>query len=401
MPSETSPSSTSGTNDPRFAPFDRKSLLAEARCVVVKVGTRVLTSSDGKLDRDRIRLLSAGLSQIADSGRQVVMVSSGAVGAGLGKLRINDRPDGLAQLQAIAAIGQTDLIQAYEESLTHHNRHAAQILLTASDLRRRSGYLHVRNALTQIHGFGAIAIVNENDSVAVSELMTTFGDNDGLAAQVAGLLSEVMLIILSDVDGLLDGPPDDPRSRKLDVVPTIDDSIRAMAQVHRLSSSKGGMASKLDAAALANSHGNPVIIAPGRNDTVLQRIFEGENVGTLFLPNANGSIRGRRRWIGKSARVAGKVIVDEGAATAILTKRSSLLAIGITSVEGSFPNGSVIEIADSEGTEIARGLSNYPSIDISKIKGKSSEKISEILGHQRYETVVHRDNLTVTGTSRC
>ena len=377
----------------------RKSLLESARSVVVKVGTRVLTNTNGKLDRDRVRLLAAGLCHIADSGRQVVMVSSGAVGAGLGKLELDNRPDGLAQLQAIAAIGQTNLIQCYEASLAGLNRHAAQVLLTAADLRRRSGYLHVRNALTQIHEFGAIAIVNENDSVAVSELMTTFGDNDGLAAQVAGLLSDAILIILSDIDGLFDGSPEDAKSRKLDVVEAIDESVRAMAQVHNDSTSKGGMASKLAAAALANSHGHPAVIAPGRCDEVLQRIFSGENIGTLFLPDPNHPVRGRRRWIGKSARLAGSLIIDRGAATALQSKGGSLLAIGITSVEGTFASGSVIGIFDQAGNEIARGLSNYPSAEIQKILGQPSAQISEILGHRKYESVVHRNNLTVTAAT--
>ncbi len=176
----------------------RNAVIDGAQSVLVKVGTRVLTDSEGKLDRYRIEVLSAQLCRIADSGRQVVLVSSGAVGAGVGKLGLDQRPTGLAQLQAIAAIGQTDLIQAYESSFSAMGRHAAQVLLTASDLRRRSGYLHVRNALTQIHAFGAIAIINENDSVAVSELMTTFGDNDQLAAQVAGLLTDALLITYGD-----------------------------------------------------------------------------------------------------------------------------------------------------------------------------------------------------------
>ena len=232
----------------------RREAIENARSVVVKVGTRVLTTEDGKLDRRRIDLLAAQLSRIADTGRQVVMVSSGAVGAGLAKLGLDQRPTGLAQLQAIAAVGQTDLIQAYENSLEALGHHAAQVLLTASDLRRRSGYLNVRNALTQIHAYGSIAIINENDSVAVQELMTTFGDNDRLAAQVAGLLSDAMLIILSDVDGLYDGPPADLSSKCIDVVEAIDEKVLAMAQDHQGAHSKGGMASKLEAAQVA-THG--------------------------------------------------------------------------------------------------------------------------------------------------
>ena len=372
----------------------RRTVIDHAGSVVVKVGTRVITTEQGQLDRQRIDALSAQLCRIADTGRQVLMVSSGAVGAGMGKLGLADRPSGLAQLQAIAAVGQTDLIQAYESSLASMGRHAAQVLLTAADLRRRSAYLNVRNALTQIHAFGAIAIINENDSVAVSELMTTFGDNDRLASQVAGLLSDAMLVILSDVDGLYDGPPSNPESRRLDLVETIDDQVLAMAQAHRSTHSKGGMASKLAAAKVAALHGQPTIIAPGRDDRVLDKIFSGEVIGTLFLP-PNRSIRGRRRWIGTAARVSGSLVLDQGAADALRKSGSSLLAIGIRSLSGSFQRGSVVAMFDPQGQEIARGLCNYPSTEVEKIIGQPSEKISEILGHRPYECVVHRNNLVL------
>jgi glutamate 5-kinase len=373
----------------------RREAIENASSVVVKVGTRVLTTPTGKLDRRRIDVLSAQLCRIADTGRQVLMVSSGAVGAGIGKLGLDGRPSGLAQLQAVAAVGQTDLIQAYELALSAKGRHAAQVLLTAADLRRRSGYLNVRNALTQIHAYGAIAIINENDCVAVSELMTTFGDNDRLAAHVAGLLNDALLIILSDVEGLYDGPPDHPNSKKIDLVETIDDGIMSMAQAHRQTSSKGGMASKLEAAQIATSHGHPTIIGPGRDDQVLDKIFAEQPIGTLFLPPAK-SIRGRRRWIGLAARVSGSLILDQGAVEAVCKKGSSLLAIGIKQVNGSFQRGSVVSLLDSDGHEIARGLCNYPSTEVEKILGQQSDQIAEILGHCPYENVVHRDNLALT-----
>ncbi len=374
----------------------RNSVIEGARCVVVKVGTRVLTTTGGKLDRRRIEVLSAQLCRIADRGHQVILVSSGAVGAGVAKLGLDGRPTGLAQLQAVAAVGQTDLIQAYESSFAAMGRHAAQVLLTAADLRRRSGYLNVRNALTQIHAYGSIAVINENDSVAVSELMTTFGDNDRLAAQVAGLLNDALLIILSDIDGLYDGPPDDTASRRIELVDVIDERILAMAQDHRSPDSKGGMASKLMAAQIATSHGHSTIIASGRDDEVLDKIFAKQSTGTLFLA-PDKSIRGRRRWIGGAARVDGSLQLDAGAANALCNKGSSLLAIGITRVSGSFKRGSVVSIVDPQGIEIARGLSNYPSREVTKILGKPSDQISDILGHRPYESVVHRDNLVLIG----
>ncbi|WP_146525445.1 glutamate 5-kinase [Novipirellula artificiosorum] len=374
----------------------RKAAIDRARSVVVKVGTSVLTAQDGSLDRERIDLLSAQLCRIADSGRQVVMVSSGAVGAGIGKLGLSHRPTGLAQLQACAAIGQTHLIQAYESGLTPRGRHAAQVLLTATDLRRRSGYLHVRNALTQIHEFGAIAVINENDSVAVAELMTTFGDNDRLAAHVAGLLSDTLMIILSDVDGLYDGPPDDPNSQRIELVESLSESILALAEDHRGGMSKGGMASKLEAVTIATSHGHTAIIGPGRDDAVLDKIFACKPIGTLFLPTEK-SIRGRRRWIGSSAPVAGTLHLDRGAATAVRENGSSLLAVGITSVTGSFQQGAVVSLVDPANVEIARGLCNYTSTEVSRILGQTSDHIEEVLGKCPYENVVHRNNLVLSG----
>lgn len=376
----------------------RQSVIDAARSVVVKVGTRVLTNAAGKLDLERIHCLSAQLCQIADMDRQVVLVSSGAVGAGLGKLGIQRRPAGLAQLQAIAAVGQTDLIQAYDAAMSARGRHAAQVLLTAADLRRRSGYLNVRNALTQIHDYGAIAIINENDCVAVSELMNTFGDNDRLAAQVAGLLSDAVLIMLSDVEGLYDRPPEQPGSQRLELIDVIDEKILSLAGDHRALDSKGGMASKLRAAQIATSYGHPTIIASGRDDEVLTKIFAYEPVGTLFLAPAKGkSVRGRRRWIGTAARVEGWLHLDAGAAAAVRHQGRSLLAIGITAVEGAFKRGSVVRLVDPQGIEIARGLSNYPSEELTRIAGLPSDQIGEVLGHRPYENVVHRNNLVLLG----
>ncbi|OYP37259.1 glutamate 5-kinase [Rhodopirellula sp. MGV] len=375
--------------------FDqRQNAIQSAESVVVKVGTRVLTDSNGKLDLHRIECLSRGLCRIAESGRQTIIVSSGAVGAGMGKLGLDHRPTDLGQLQAVAAIGQADLIQAYEGAISQRGRHAAQVLLTRNDLQSREGYLNVRNALNWIDELGAIAIVNENDSVAVAELMTTFGDNDRLAAQVAGLLETSLLVILSDVDGLFDGPPDAEGSKKIDIVETLDDDIMAFAKDKKSSLSKGGMSSKLLAAQLATSHGHSVIIGPGRDDDVLEKVLEGENIGTLFLP-CRKTLRGRRRWISASAEVEGRLVIDDGAAEALRHDGGSLLAIGITEVVGEFDEGTVVIITDKSGEEVARGLSNYPSGEIRKIQGKISDMIGGILGHSPHESVVHRDNLTL------
>ncbi|MEM9364888.1 MAG: glutamate 5-kinase [Planctomycetota bacterium] len=395
----------SGQHDPRSAssanvgaepsPVDeslvRTTLIESTRCVVVKVGTRVLTTADGKLDRERVDRLAGQLARIAESGRQTIMVSSGAVGAGVAKLGLPRRPTGLAALQAVAAIGQADLIAAYEASFKERQRLAAQVLLTKNDLKRRAGYLHVRNALVGIHELGAIAIINENDSVAVSELRTTFGDNDGLAAQVAGLFNDTLLVLLSDIDGLYDRSPEAPGARPISWVRNLDASIMRLASDSTSNVSKGGMTSKLNAAKLAATHGHATIIGSGKQNDILDQIMDGRPIGTLFFP-AEHTVSGRRRWIGSSADVAGRVHVDQGAAKAISENGSSLLPVGIVRVEGTFQRGAVIAIVRPDGVEIGRGLTNYKSQEIQRIAGHASEKIQSILGHRPYENVVHRDN---------
>lgn len=376
----------------------RREVIDRTKCVVVKVGTRVLTTADGKLDTDRVDKLAMQLARIADSGRQTIMVSSGAVGAGVAKLNLPQRPNAIADLQAVAAIGQADLIKAYESALTKHGYHVAQVLLTKNDLRRRSGYLHVRNALRGIHDHGAIAVVNENDSVAVAELKTTFGDNDRLAAHVAGLFNDAMLILLTDVHGLYDGHPDDKESQKIALVRDLDNDVMSLADDADSSVSKGGMEGKLRASKLATSHGHPTIIGPGRQDDVLDQIFSGANVGTLFVPPKR-TLRGRRRWIGSAAIVHGRIQVDAGAAKAILHHGRSLLAVGILRVEGSFAHGDVVCILDTDGNEIGRGLSNYRSNEVCLIAGKPNKDIEVMLGHRPYENVVHRDNLVLTAAN--
>jgi len=372
----------------------RQQVVVDSRCVIVKVGTRVLTNATGQLDLQRIGELSAQLCHIASTGRQTILVSSGAVGAGLGRLGLTARPSGLAKLQAVAAIGQSVLIQAYEAAMAQGGYHAAQVLLTAEDLRHRTSYLNVRNALSQIHELGAIAIINENDSVAVEELMTTFGDNDRLAAAVSGLTQDTLMIILSDIDGLMDGPPSASTSRVISTVDTLDETIWDLVQAPVAGQiSKGGMASKLHAAAKANAFGHPAIIASGRCPDVLRRLIAGEPLGTLFLPSTD-PLRGRRRWIGGEAAIAGQVHIDAGAAAAILAG-NSLLAIGITHCTGDFQRGDCVEILDPWNAMVARGLTNYSTDELTTIAGLPSDKIVDVLGRCPHDAVVHRDNMAV------
>ena len=372
----------------------RQEIATAAHRIIVKVGTRVLTREDGTLDRDRIKNLAQQINSLLDAGRQVVLVSSGAVGAGMSQLGLRQRPKDLAHLQAVAAIGQTNLIEAYDFHFREHGRHAAQILLTAEDLKHRTSYLNVRNTLLRLLEIGAVPIVNENDTVAVDELATTFGDNDRLAALMTNVVQAQLLVILSDVEGLYDGDPSEAGSKIVPTVAVIDDSIHALVRDKKSGLSKGGMASKLEAARIATTAGENVVIAPGRGESTLVDVADGKSVGTLFL--AQGKIISPfKRWIGFSAQTQGSIVVDDGAARAISTNGRSLLAIGISDVSGSFEKGDVVAIRDANACELARGLTNYSAADVLRIKGLKSDEIATALGHRPYDEVIHRDNLVV------
>ena len=375
----------------------RQEVATAAKRIIVKVGTRVLTLDDGTLDRERIENLAGQINALLDQGRQVVLVSSGAVGAGMKQLGLRERPKDLAHLQAVAAIGQTNLIEAYDHHFRRHGRHAAQLLLTADDLNDRTRYLNVRNTLLRLLEIGAVPIVNENDTVAIEELATTFGDNDRLAALMTNVVQAQLLVILSDVDGLYDGDPEDANSKIIPTVAALDDSIYALARDSKSGLSKGGMASKLQAARIATTAGESVIIAPGRQQSSLVDAVAGKDVGTLFLAQGK-TIRPFKRWIGFSAQPQGVLMVDAGAAGAIRDKGRSLLAIGIVNATGEFAKGDVVAVHDDQSGELARGLTNYSAAEIRKIKGLKSEAIGEVLGHRPYDEVIHRDNLVVVDT---
>ncbi len=376
----------------------RSEIAAGATTIVVKVGTRVLTHEGGLLNQDRVASLAGEIAAITDAGRKVALVSSGAVAAGMGRLGLKKRPDDLAQLQAVAAVGQSHLIETYDRALRRYNRHAAQLLLTADDLQHRTRYLNVRNTLLELFRHGAVPVINENDTVSVDELQISFGDNDRLAAMVTNLLLAPLLVLLSDVDGLFDGDPDDPRSRIIPTVPRLDDAVAALARPKSGGVGKGGMASKLAAAKIATSSGENVIIASGHRAGVLGEILAGLPVGTLFLPQGQ-SIASRKRWIGHAIRPAGALMLDAGARRAIENDGRSLLAIGITEVSGMFKKGDVVTLCDASGVEFARGLTNFPSDELALVLGRKSSEFAEILGHRRYDEVIHRDNLVLSGTS--
>lgn len=373
----------------------RQEIVTAADTIVVKVGTRVLTTPTGTLDDAQIANLAEQLDHILVAKRQVALVSSGAVGAGMGQLGMTVRPQRLPQLQAVAAIGQSFLVQAYERHLRARGHHAAQVLLTAADLEDRTRYLNVRNTILALFECGAIPIINENDTVSVEEFRTSFGDNDRLAALVTNLLRAPLLIILSDVDGLYDGNPSDAGTKIIPTVTDFNDSIWDCVNDSKRPDSKGGMSSKLHAAHIATRAGENVIIASGRRPDTLERILAAEPVGTLFLAQGD-TVTARKRWLGYSVQPRGYLVLDDGARRAVERQGRSLLPIGVTDCGGDFQTGDVVALKDAKGMEFARGMINYSLSDMKRIKGLQTDAIADVLGTCPYDEVIHRDNLLVT-----
>jgi glutamate 5-kinase len=371
----------------------RQEVIALAHTVVVKVGTNVLTGEDGTLAPERLHALADQIQRIRARDKRVALVSSGAIGAGIGRLGLGTRPADLRHLQACAAIGQSLLMRAYEECFARHGVPTAQILLTASDFDSRSRYLNARNTCLTLFEWGCLPIINENDTVSVAEIR--FGDNDHLAAMVTNLLQAPLLILLTVVDGLYSADPGESSdAHLLTTVPHLDGHVMDMAGAGRSALGSGGMRSKLRAARLATAAGESVIMANGTLPDVLDRLFECEPLGTLFLPQGS-SLPAWKRWLGYTARPKGSLRVDAGARKAVVEGGSSLLPIGVVQVKGAFSKGDVVSVIDADGVEFARGLTNYSAADAGKICGLRTEQIAELLGAAPYEEIVHRDNLVV------
>ncbi|CAG0943027.1 glutamate 5-kinase [Candidatus Brocadiaceae bacterium] len=372
----------------------RNQILSKVKKVVVKIGTGVLTTDDGYVDKEQIQRLAEQVVELKTMGYDVVVVSSGAIGSGMGELGIEKRPGTLPELQAVAAIGQSKLISTYDDCFKLHGYHAAQILLTREDFEDRQRYLNTCNTIHTLFQLNAIPVVNENDTISVDEIK--FGDNDALSALVTNLLNADLLIILSSVDGLYDKFP--AGKGKAAVIPTVEnvsDEIRQLAFDLKTKRGVGGMQTKLEAASVVTNAGEAVIIANGRMDGVLKKIVQCEHIGTLFLPKEE-KMTSRKRWIGYTIKPKGKVHVDDGAMHALTEKGKSLLASGIVSVEGTFTKGDIITICGKgNGTIVARGLTNYSSEEIEKIKGRSTSHIAKALGYKLYDEVIHRDNMVI------
>ena len=362
--------------------------LRETRTVVVKVGTNVLSRGDDTVDVDRIHGIAEQVAELRDRDCRVVLVSSGAVGAGMGLLELNERPKALRQLQASAATGQAKLIGLYDQAFQRHGTHAAQLLLTANDFKHRKRYLNVRNTLLTLLDFGVVPIVNENDTVSIAGICV--GDNDRLAALVAGLLEEPALLVLTVADGLLDGPPSESTSKRIPIVEELNESILAMADDTRSSRGTGGMRSKLEAIFSAVEAGIPTVIADGRRAQVIADVFDGQDVGTLFVGAVSG-LPAWKRWIAHAANPAGTLFLDEGAIRAIVHNGRSLLPIGVTRVAGTFDRGDVVRLCSADGVEVARGLTNFGTEEALNRVGKASGRTDDVVD----QPFVHRNNLVV------
>ncbi|QDU81011.1 Glutamate 5-kinase [Polystyrenella longa] len=370
----------------------RQEVIQTARTVVVKVGTNVLSLDDDTLDIERIELLSGQLHKIRQTGRKVVLVSSGAIGAGMGLLSLKKRPEDLPHLQAAAATGQARLIHVYDECFQRHGYHAAQLLLTINDFKSRKRYLNVKNTLSTLFEYGVIPIVNENDTVSIDEIK--FGDNDRLAALVTNLMPSPLLVILSNIQGLYDRDPSEEGSKLIPLVQKWDEDLLGYAAAVKSTRGTGGMQSKLQAIQTATAVGENVILANGRDPQVLDKVLAGEEVGTLFLAEGQ-TIPAWKRWIGYTITPKGKFVLDEGACRALRESGRSLLAIGVVQVSGHFDQGEVVSLVDPQGHEFARGLTNYNSEQVQMIAGKRTPEIEQILGSIPYVEIIHRDNLVV------
>lgn len=372
----------------------RAEIIANTKRLVVKVGSAVVTGKEGKLDSRRVSGLAAELAKVKRLGIEVVLVSSGAIGAGVAELALAGRPSSLPQLQAAAAVGQSRLMRTYDVAFKRYGYRVGQLLLTRLDLHERVRYLNVRNTIHTLLDMDTIPIINENDTTSVEELEGTFGDNDFLAALVTNLIRAELLIILTDVDGLYRTHADNRQPRLIGTVEELNDEVMELAAGTLSRMGRGGMETKLQASRIVTAAGGAVVIANGRKAGVLGRALRGEPVGTLFLPAAR-KMTSRKRWIGFSARPRGVLLVDDGARRALVSRGKSLLPSGVVDVQGNFSRGDVLSIADATGAEFARGLANYSSEDMHKIKGLRSSRIAHMLGSCPYQELVHRDNLVI------
>jgi glutamate 5-kinase len=373
--------------------MDRQTI-SNAKRIVIKVGSALLTNDGAGIDRQAIDAWVEQIATLLSAGKEVVLVSSGAVAEGLVRLGIDTRPESIHMLQSAAAVGQMGLIQTYETSFRRFERQTAQILLDHDDMANRERYLNARSVIQTLMGLNVVPIVNENDTVVTDEIR--FGDNDRLAALVANLIDADALIILTDKDGMYDANPDENKgARLINQALAADSKLDALAGSSNGALGRGGMQTKLEAARLASRSGCNTVIAGGRNQDILTRICEGENLGTL-LQAGQTPIAARKQWLAGQLQVKGRLVLDDGAAKVLRQQGRSLLAVGVTEVSGTFTRGELVRCDDSSGKEVARGLANYNADETRLIQGKSTEEIATILGYCDDDELIHRDNMVVS-----
>lgn len=368
-------------------------VLPKVKRLVVKVGSGLISSSSAGLDPERLDRLADEIAGLVKGGREVVLVSSGAILSGMARLGLTRRPRSIPEKQATAAVGQAALMWHYEQAFGRSGIRVAQVLLTQEDISDRPRYLNARNTLLVLLGFGVLPVVNENDTVAVEEIKV--GDNDNLAALVAHLVDADLLVLLTDVDGLYTGDPQrDPDARRLEIVEAVTEEIQRLAWDADGQVSVGGMGTKLQAAQKVTSSGIPMVIASGREPGMLPRVLRGEPVGTYFAPRGD-RLAARKRWIAFAVPPQGRLTVDAGARAALAERGKSLLPSGVVDVEGEFHAGEVVSLALADGKEFARGLTNYDAVELRKIRGAKTSALEELLGYRSFDEVIHRDNLVL------
>ncbi|TXR52208.1 glutamate 5-kinase [Reinekea thalattae] len=359
---------------------------------VVKIGSALLTNDGAGLDATRIASWVQQMAELKQAGIDIVLVSSGAVAAGMARLGWQERPESMELLQAAAAVGQTQLVQTYEALFEQYQLHTAQVLLTHDDLADRKRYLNARNTLRALQAMPIIPIVNENDTVVTDEIR--FGDNDTLGALVANLVEADALILLTDQDGLYDADPrSNPNAQLIPQAQANDPAIVAVAGGGG-KLGRGGMATKVRAARLAARSGAMTVIAGGRIDDVLLRLRAGESLGTRLVPDME-PIAARKQWLAGHLQTKGDVIIDDGAAAALIKKGKSLLPVGVVSISGHFQRGECVSVKNTQGAVIARGLVNYDALEASKVCGQHSDQVQQSLGYIAELELIHRDNLVL------
>jgi len=370
-----------------------KDIIKKTNKVVIKVGSSVLTTPQRRLDHSRIQNITKGICEVLGSGRKAVLVSSGAIAVGMDRLGIRNRVEEIPDKQAIASIGQPHLMALYDGYFQKGGVQIAQILLTRDDLNHRRRYLNARDTITSLFKLGALPIINENDTVVVEEIKV--GDNDNLSVLVSGLIQADLLVILSDTEGLYDKDPKVYRDASLiSKVDAIDEGIMHAAGGSFSPTGTGGMSVKLEAIKKAEAFGIPTILASGKRDNVLREIFSGSKVGTLFMPQRD-PLSCKKQWIAYGVHSSGTLYLDGGAVKALLFGGKSLLPSGVVRVAGSFERGEGVDIRNLSDDLVAKGLVNYGSKEIGKIKGQRSTRTKEILGYTFGDELIHRDNLVV------